>query len=1398
MADHNDLIQNQRISNRIVNLYNQYIEAGGSARISMWQLREDFSKIIPYEDPWFHAHFSVLARDAIENDRANGRPVYNIGGDPPPAHIHIRDTLPWIVPPPQEEQQQPQIPLQFNQVNHFERFEGQQQLDHRQQEGFLHQQIQFPPHQDMFERFDQNPDIGFRGRQAGPEVRRENQERGIRRRKKRSRRDGERGREEDEERGTDAGYSESETDEKPPLPFEKRKQRNTTPISKDRQTINQAIDAYREAGISYSARAFERLADKPIHFPNSLIKDLLQFKFIDMEKMLQEISADDTDRNKILEFDPNSKKLESKAKQIKRRFKSVGEWRKVTEAYNTALQMAFPGAEESFEKYFEHLKQSEYTYETWGDWSRVSWLPSKAKTPTSKINKERVLLNTATTTKSPTNKTQTPEHTARTDFPGHHGQGRSNRNQRRSKTKSAGTGTSTDAPLLIVPEFITAVISLDVLEHIEELITTPQEVAAKRKYKRGLEWDWTTPEGFSAAIESSLTAEPFPDPPPLTSDPAAAYAIARRPELFKIISDKRLERRFLANGRTPRRLGPRSKEPLSMRRPHRPTRKSKRRRNARRKILASVRHAARRHEGVTTTARIKSRHQQKEIEKAHKSKDLIMWKSDVKNAYRLLPMAPQWQLRQVVRIANQFHIDRCANFGSSASAKLWCGFFSLVLWIAENVFGIRHLNNLMDDTWGIASQDEMVTFKEKSIPKDQALLLLLFDKIKVPWDWKKQLHGRELEVIGFWVEPNKLKFSLSPEKKSDLISKLSDFTRSNQHNLRDWQRMLGWCSWAINVFPLGRVALQSSWDKIAGKTHKRLVVPHNKEIQTDLRWLATKLEQSDGINLLEASLWPLAEADVAYTADACTSGIGIWDPAKKLGYHLSLPLPAREIYWAELLAAGHAINFAITNNKKKIVVCSDSRNTCDLFLSHRAVPADHPPPREGKRDRRRTIKRVHRARQASRREVQLALARTDADASLAASTKAKYRSALTAYLDFCASENLPTQPTIETISRFIAVSVRRPSPRTGRPLAPRSIACYLSGIASALHPQWPQVKSITDHPNVRKTLKGAMKSFSLPVSRKDPITLEDIEVVASGSGTSIDERLFLTILSIGFHGLHRLGELTIPDSSRASLYLSPTQTAPTKGPASQARTSTKLTSFSPKPNLTPFTPQTTLTIPPPAPIHATQIFSPFPPPYHSNNHSGSPAAHHLERAATHQDMVPDQVPRVLWTQQIGTLPALGRSNSPRTSRVANGFHTNIRQMVIRSVPHLRPRPPTPSAGSEERTPPSRSKPRRCFRYLLRGKARRESYPDPGSVSNLIKIPAAALLRDGVPPNPHVHVPAPPIPLCQGKRAIFLITPSCPYLTFLPPGEFHEADPKLQLFSHSHDGVSPPQDEGRAL
>ncbi|KAH9822673.1 hypothetical protein DFH28DRAFT_882136 [Melampsora americana] len=355
-----------RILNRIINLYNEYINAGGSCRYSMWQLREEFSKIIPFEDPWFHAHFSVLARDAIENNRENGRPVYNIGGDPPPAHIPIRDTLPWIVPH-QIEAHQPMQPPPQNQ-NRFDQFNNYND-NFQQQQIQQHQPAQFDQFAGMQDQFNQ-----------AEEMQRDHQQRRGGRRKKRSRRYRRREIDEYDSDPPSSDDTEFSPDEKPQLPFEKRKQKNAAQVSKERQIINSAIDQYREAGISHSVREFERLANKPINFPNIFIKDLLQFKFIDFEKILQEISSGDPDKSKILEFDPNSKKLESRSKQSKRKFRSVGEWRKVTEAYNAAVQMAFPGAEESFEKYFEHLKQSEYTFETWGDWSRVVWYDKALRT----------------------------------------------------------------------------------------------------------------------------------------------------------------------------------------------------------------------------------------------------------------------------------------------------------------------------------------------------------------------------------------------------------------------------------------------------------------------------------------------------------------------------------------------------------------------------------------------------------------------------------------------------------------------------------------------------------------------------------------------------------------------------------------------------------------------------------------------------------------------------------------------------------------------------------------------------------------------------------------------------------------------------------------------------------
>ena len=61
----------------------------------------------------------------------------------------------------------------------------------------------------------------------------------------------------------------------------------------------------------------------------------------------------------------------------------------------------------------------------------------------------------------------------------------------------------------------------------------------------------------------------------------------------------------------------------------------------------------------------------------------VLFKSDVAEAYRLLPVHPYWQIKQVNRIDGSLHVDRNSAFGGRASGCNWISFMSLVSWIVK-------------------------------------------------------------------------------------------------------------------------------------------------------------------------------------------------------------------------------------------------------------------------------------------------------------------------------------------------------------------------------------------------------------------------------------------------------------------------------------------------------------------------------------------------------------------------------------------------------------------------------------------------------------------------------------------------------------------------------------------
>lgn len=80
-------------------------------------------------------------------------------------------------------------------------------------------------------------------------------------------------------------------------------------------------------------------------------------------------------------------------------------------------------------------------------------------------------------------------------------------------------------------------------------------------------------------------------------------------------------------------------------------------------------------------------------------------------------------------------------------------------------------------------------------------------------------------------------------------------------------------------------------------------------------------------------------------------------------------------------------------------------------------------------------------------------------------------------------------------------------------------------------------------------MKSCLHCFSPPIRQSQPFLMSDFDVAVSAFYSSFDDLLFLFLLSLGFSGLHRLGEITNPDCTSlknprkiSNIFLSPSPT----------------------------------------------------------------------------------------------------------------------------------------------------------------------------------------------------------------------------------------------------------------
>jgi hypothetical protein len=153
---------------------------------------------------------------------------------------------------------------------------------------------------------------------------------------------------------------------------------------------------------------------------------------------------------------------------------------------------------------------------------------------------------------------------------------------------------------------------------------------------------------------------------------------------------------------------------------------------------------------------------------------LVLFKSDIAEAYRLLPVHPYWQIKQINTINGQRMVDRNNCFGGRGSGGIFISFDSLVTWIAKEIKEIPYLGAYSDDSFGVDEEGNSTWYDKysRSMPERQVRLLSLWDELGIPHEEQKQVSGARLDIIGITVDPMMgVVFGLGPEGPPFSISR---------------------------------------------------------------------------------------------------------------------------------------------------------------------------------------------------------------------------------------------------------------------------------------------------------------------------------------------------------------------------------------------------------------------------------------------------------------------------------------------------------------------------------------------------------------------------------------------------------------------------------------------------
>jgi hypothetical protein len=325
------------------------------------------------------------------------------------------------------------------------------------------------------------------------------------------------------------------------------------------------------------------------------------------------------------------------------------------------------------------------------------------------------------------------------------------------------------------------------------------------------------------------------------------------------------------------------------------------------------------------------------IRKLGKGSQLI--KVDVKDAFRILPVAPNQWPHLCVKWAGQFYFYLRLPFGSRSSPKIFTMLSEAVHWIATRNYGIKHLLFLLDDFLVI---DEARADADRS----KTRLLKVFEVLGVPLNQKKTAGpATELEYLGIILDTQKMEARLPMNKLIRIRGLVKGMLERDRCTKREMLSLLGHLNFACRVVYHGRTFISGLIKASTGVKELHHTVFISQSCKEDLYMWDRLLGQWNGVSMFLVE-GQVTNIDLAiFTDSSSTIGFGGYNREKEeafLDTWRNHPVPVtpdamtyRELYpivissavWGKQWERKH-IKF-MCDNEGTVAILKKGRSRCE-------------------------------------------------------------------------------------------------------------------------------------------------------------------------------------------------------------------------------------------------------------------------------------------------------------------------------------------------------------------------------------------------------------------------------------------------------------------------------------